>query len=76
MSSIKKIIAYFLSALVLAFCILAILGIWDIIRLENLLSRMFQSMMVILAAAAVIVFIFAILLRDVRKEEDEVPPKN
>jgi hypothetical protein len=69
MTSIKKVIAYFLSGLVLAFCILAILGIWDIIELENLLSRMFQSMMVILAASAVIVFIFAILLRDSRSED-------
>lgn len=71
MSSIKKAIAYFLSLLVLAFCILAILGIWDIIELENLLSRMFQSMMVILAAAAVIVFIFAILLRERSGEDQE-----
>lgn len=69
MTSIKKVIAYFLSGLVLAFCILAILGIWDIIELENLLSRMFQSMMVILAASAVIVFIFAILLRDNRRDD-------
>lgn len=71
MSSIKKAIAYFLSLLVLAFCILAILGIWEIIELENLLSRMFQSMMVILAAAAVIVFIFAILLRGREGEDQE-----
>ncbi|MFW5820274.1 MAG: hypothetical protein ACOCWA_03230 [Bacteroidota bacterium] len=70
MSSIKKIIAYFFSILVLAFCILAILGIWNVIELENLLSRMFQTMMVILAAAAVIVFIFAIMLRERGKEED------
>ena len=70
MTKIKKTIAYFLSGLVLAFCILAILGIWNIVELENLLSRMFQSMMVILAAAAVIVFIFAILLRDGRREDD------
>jgi hypothetical protein len=70
MTPIKKIIAYFLSALVLAFCIIAILGIWEIIELENLLSRMFQSMMVILAAAAVIVFIFAIMIRDGRRDDD------
>jgi membrane protein DedA with SNARE-associated domain len=53
------------------FCIIAILGIWDIIDLENLLSRMFQSMMVILAASAVIVFIFAIMLKDYRRDEDD-----
>lgn len=65
----KRIIAYFLTGLVLIFCILAILGIWDIIELENLLSRLFQSMMVILAAAAVIVFIFAILLKESKSED-------
>lgn len=70
MSKIKKVIAYFLSGLVLLFCIVAILGIWDIINLENLLSRMFQSMMVILAASAVIVFIFAIMLKDYRRDEE------
>lgn len=70
MTSVKKIIGYFLSILVLAFCVLAILGIWNIIELENLLSRMFQSMMVILASAAVIVFIFAILFRENRSGDD------
>ena len=70
MSSIKKVIAYFLTGLVLLFCVIAILGIWDIIDMEDLLSRLFQSMMVILAAAAVIVFIFAILLRDRGEDRD------
>ncbi len=63
MNSIKKMIAYFLTGLVLIFSIIAILGIWNIIDMENLLSRMFQSMMVILAAVAVIVFIFALMFR-------------
>jgi len=71
MQLIKKVIAYFLTGLVLIFSIIAILGIWEIIELENLLSRMFQSMMVILAAAAVIVFIFAILMREGRKYDQE-----
>lgn len=71
MQLIKKVIAYFLTGLVLIFSIIAILGIWEIIELENLLSRMFQSMMVILAAAAVIVFVFAILMREGRKYDQE-----
>ncbi|MCF8379646.1 MAG: hypothetical protein K9H49_08730 [Bacteroidales bacterium] len=71
MNSMKKIIAYFLSGLVLLFCILAILGIWNLIDLEDLLAKMFQSMMVILASAAVIVFIFALLFRENRKFDDE-----
>ena len=64
MKSVKKTIAYFLSGLVLIFSIIAILGIWDVIDLQNLLSKMFSSMLVIVAASAVIVFLFAILIRD------------
>ncbi|MEZ5071667.1 MAG: hypothetical protein R2751_12045 [Bacteroidales bacterium] len=51
----KKIIAYTLSALVLLFSLVAILGIWEIVDIEFLIARMFKSLMAILAAAAVIV---------------------
>jgi hypothetical protein len=61
--SVKKIIAYSLSILVLLFSVVAILGIWDIVDIEDLIARMFKSLMVILAAAAVIVLIFSILDR-------------
>ena len=69
MTPVKKVIAYILSGLVLAFSIIAILGIWEIIDLEYLLSKMFKSMMVILVTAAIIVFIFSILIRDNTKED-------
>lgn len=68
---IRKIIAYTLSVLVLLFSIVAILGIWDVIDIEYLISRMFKSLMVILAAAAVIVLIFSILDRPERHERRE-----
>lgn len=68
---VKRIIAYTLSVLVLLFSIVAILGIWDVIDIEYLISRMFKSLMVILAAAAVIVLIFSILDRPDRPERIE-----
>jgi hypothetical protein len=69
MTPVKKAIAYFLSGLVLIFAIIAILGIWEIIDLEYLLTKMFKSMMVILVTAAIIVFIFAILIRDNQRDD-------
>jgi hypothetical protein len=69
--SVKKIIAYTLSVLVLLFSVIAILGIWEIVDIEDLIARMFKSLMVILAAAAVIVLIFSILDRPERKEHVE-----
>ncbi len=64
MKSIKKTIAYFFTALVLIFAVIAILGIWDIIILDNLLRKMFGSVLVIMAASAVIVFLFGVLIRE------------
>lgn len=64
MKSIKKTIAYFFTALVLVFAVIAILGIWDIIVMENLLRRMFGSVLVIMAASGVIVFLFGVLIKD------------
>ena len=65
---VKRIIAYTLSALVLLFSIIAILGIWEIVDIEYLIARMFKSLMVVLAAAAVVVLIFSILDRPDRHE--------
>ncbi len=65
---VKRIIAYTLSALVLIFSLVAILGIWDVIDIEYLIARMFKSLMVTLAAAAVVVLIFSILDRPERPD--------
>ena len=71
---VKRIIAYTLSALVLLFSVVAILGIWEVIDIEYLIARMFKSLMVIMAAAAVIVLIFSILDRPDRPERPERRP--
>ena len=71
MMKVKKIIAYTLSLLVLLFSIVAILGIWEVVDIEDLIARMFKSLMVILAAAAVVVLIFSILDRPERRDEGE-----
>jgi len=68
---VKKIIAYTLSILVLLFSMVAILGIWEVVDIEDLIARMFKSLMVVLAAAAVVVLIFSILDRPERKEGGE-----
>ncbi len=69
-SKVRKSIAYILSGLILVFSFLSILAIWDIIDYDDLVKRMFQSLMVILAASAVIVLIFAILDRPDREDSE------
>jgi di/tricarboxylate transporter len=50
--------------MVLLFTVIALLGIWDVIELEDIIRKMFVSLMVIFAASAVILFIFAVLIKD------------
>jgi hypothetical protein len=69
--TVKKVISYFLIVLVLIFTIIALLGIWDIISLEDIIKKMFVSLMVVFAAAAVILFIFSVLIKD--EDTPELP---
>jgi hypothetical protein len=68
-SSVKKIISYFLIVLVMVFTVIALLGIWEIISLEDIIKKMFVSLMVVFAAAAVILFIFSVLIREDNSKE-------
>lgn len=69
-SKVRKLIAFILSGLILLFSVISILAIWDIIDYDDLVKRMFQSLMVILATSAVIVLIFAILDRPEREDSE------
>ena len=60
----KKIVSYILIGLVLFFTLLALLGIWDIINLEQVMSRLLYSLLTLFAASAVILFIFSVLIKD------------
>ncbi len=62
-NSIKKIISFLLIGLVLVFTVIALLGIWEIINLDEIIRKMFVSLMVVFAASAVILFIFSVLIR-------------
>jgi hypothetical protein len=72
-TSVKKIISYFMITLVLIFTIIALLGIWDIISLDDIIKKMFVSLMVVFAAAAVILFIFSVLIKDEGPEKLDNP---
>jgi hypothetical protein len=64
MDTMKKIASYVLVALVLIFTVVAILGIWDIIDLKNVMMNTIFSLIVIFAASAVILFIYTVFMKD------------
>jgi hypothetical protein len=63
-NSVKRIISYLLIGLVVIFTVIALLGIWDIISLDEIVRKMFLSLMLVFAASAVILFIFSVLIKD------------
>ncbi len=69
----KKIISYILISLVLIFTVVALLGIWDIIDLENVLVKAMSSLLVVFVASAVVLFIFAIVLKEDFKNKQQPP---
>jgi len=69
MLTVKKIVSYLLIFLVLVFTVIAILGIWEVIDLDNVLRKIMSSLIVIFAAAAVVLFIFAVLIKEPDKGE-------
>ena len=72
-NSIKRIISYLMIGLVVIFTVIALLGIWDIISLEEIVRKMFLSLMVVFAASAVILFIFSVLIKDSDTSKRENP---
>lgn len=60
----KKVVSYSLIICVLLFTAVAILGIWDIIDLQNVMMNTIFSLIVIFAASAVILFIYTVFMRD------------
>ena len=68
MYSFKRIISYVLIILVLVFTIIAILGIWDVINLEEVMNKILKSLLVIFAASAVILFIVSVFVKEDQKK--------
>ncbi len=64
MDTMKKIVSYILISCVLLFTIVAILGIWDIVELKNVLMNTIFSLIVIFAASAIILFIYTVFMKD------------
>jgi len=70
MDTMKKVVSYILVALVLLFTIVAILGIWGIIDLKNVMMNTIFSLIVIFAASAVILFIYTVFMKDSDQKTD------
>jgi hypothetical protein len=74
MESVRKISGYVLLIMVIIVTAVAILGIWDVLDLRNILSKSLASLLIIFAASAVVLFIFAVIINF--KDSSEPPELN
>ncbi len=70
MNSVRKITGIVLVALILIFTSVAILGIWEIIDLQEVLSKVLSSILIVFVAAAVILFITTVLIKEDLKSKE------
>ncbi len=68
MTKLKKVSSYILISTVLVSTIIAILGIWDIIYLEDVIRKTLTSLFVIFVSSVVVLFIFTVLIKENNKE--------
>lgn len=64
MNNIRKITGYVLVGLILVFTLVALLGIWEIIDLREVMTKVWSSLLVVFVASAVVLFVTTVLLKD------------
>ena len=48
--------------------VISILGIWEVISLEDVMRKIFTSLFVIFVASVIVLFIFSVLIKDSDKD--------
>lgn len=64
MNNVRKITGFVLVGLILVFTLVAVMGIWGVIDLEEILMKVLTSLLVVFIASAVILFITTVLIKD------------
>ncbi|MDT8309052.1 MAG: hypothetical protein RQ866_05940 [Bacteroidales bacterium] len=60
----RKFAAGVLMIMTIFITVLAILAIWDIIEVKNILTKALGTLLIIFSSSAVILFIFSLIFKD------------
>ena len=64
MKNVKTLTAYILIAIILLSTLIALLGVWDVIPLEDVVTKILSSLLIIFVASVVALFIFNVLVNN------------
>lgn len=67
----KKILTYMLATMVFIFTVIAILSIWDIITIEDVLWKSLKTLLVLFVSSAIVTFILQITQDDKAAEKSK-----
>lgn len=70
MKGLKKLTSYILITFVLIITIISLLGIWEIISLEDVMRKIFTSLFIIFVASVIVLFIFSVLIKDSNENKE------
>jgi membrane protein YdbS with pleckstrin-like domain len=69
-NAVKKVASYILIVVVLISTFIAILSVWGLVDLEDVIWKIMQTLFVVFIAAILVLFIYNILLREPFKKKD------
>lgn len=64
MKRLKSLTGYILVGIILLSTLIALLGVWDVIPLEDVVQKILSSLLIIFASAVIALFVFNVLLRN------------
>jgi hypothetical protein len=64
MNNVRKLTGFVLVGLIVITTLIAILGIWDVIELEEAVRKLLLSLLIIFISSAVVLFITTVLIKD------------
>ena len=69
MKKIQTLTAYILIAIILLSTIVSLLGVWDVIDLNDVGTKILSSLLIIFAASVVALFIFNVMINRDNKDQ-------
>lgn len=69
-TAVKKLASYILIGIVILATLIAILSVWDVILLEDVMWKIMKTLFIVFIAAIVVLFIFGVLMRDNPNHQD------
>mgnify|MGYP006306120055 CR=1 len=70
MKKARLITAYILIGFLILITLLALLGVWDVINLNDILRKLIASLLIIFGSSVVALFIFTVIIKNLNKDSE------